>query len=137
MISLSKSIEAEKKSYYAELNAASRTNEITGWVNYFIRIVLKAQIQSEKQIDVIVQKATYFDHYKNVLNERELKVVQRMLQADSEGFEGGMSAKKYMAITQTSKATATRDLQHLAEIGAFKSIGGGRSVRYELNFSLK
>jgi Fic family protein len=44
-----------------------------------------------------------------------------------------MSAKKYMSITGTSKATATRDLQHLFAINTLKQIGSGRSVRYELN----
>ena len=58
-----------------------------------------------------------------------------MMQAGVKGFEGGMSAKKYMAITGTSKATATRDLQHLLSIGVFKQMGSGRSVRYELNLS--
>jgi Fic family protein len=56
------------------------------------------------------------------------------LHAGIKGFEGGMSAKKYMAIANTSKATATRDLQHLLAIGAFKQHGSGRSVRYEINF---
>ena len=45
-----------------------------------------------------------------------------------------MSAKKYITITGTSKATATRDLQALFEMGAFKQIGKGRSVCYEVNF---
>ncbi len=44
-----------------------------------------------------------------------------------------MSAKKYMSIAKTSKATATRDLQDLVEKGVFKPFGGGRSVTYELN----
>lgn len=44
-----------------------------------------------------------------------------------------MSARKYMAITGTSKATATRDLQHLLAIKALRQLGSGRSVRYELN----
>lgn len=55
------------------------------------------------------------------------------MQAGIKGFKGGMSAKKYMAITGVSKATATRDLQHLFAIKAFRQIGSGRSVRYELN----
>ncbi|OGT46203.1 MAG: hypothetical protein A3E83_02755 [Gammaproteobacteria bacterium RIFCSPHIGHO2_12_FULL_41_20] len=67
------------------------------------------------------------------LNERQLKVIKRMLQTDIKGFEGGISAKKYMSITSTSKATATRDLQHMFAIKALKQIGSGRSVRYELN----
>ena len=46
-----------------------------------------------------------------------------------------MSARKYVGIAKTSKATATRDMQHLLEIGAFKRLGeaGGRSTRYEVN----
>lgn len=55
-----------------------------------------------------------------------------MLENGPDGFEGGMTAKKYMAITKTSKATATRDLQYLQELGAVEQIGAGRSVRYEV-----
>lgn len=44
-----------------------------------------------------------------------------------------MSAKKYMSLTKTSKATATRDLQDLVEKGIFAVTGAGRSVRYHLN----
>ena len=55
-----------------------------------------------------------------------------MFAVGSEGFEGSMSPKKYMSITKTSKATATRDLQLLAEVGAMLVEGGGRSTRYHL-----
>ncbi len=44
-----------------------------------------------------------------------------------------MTAKKYISINKTSKATATRDLQHLADINAFRKTGGGRSVIYQVN----
>ncbi|MCS4237306.1 Fic family protein [Myroides odoratus] len=43
-----------------------------------------------------------------------------------------MSAKKYMSLTKTSKATATRDLQDLVEKGIFAVTGAGRSIRYHL-----
>jgi Fic family protein len=56
-----------------------------------------------------------------------------MLEAEPEGFEGGMTANKYTSITKASKATATRDLQLLAELGVFVTEGGGRSTRYMLN----
>ena len=55
-----------------------------------------------------------------------------MLEEGPDGFEGGMSAKKYMSITKTSKATATRDLQSLTSLGIFVPHGGGRSLNYEL-----
>jgi len=41
-----------------------------------------------------------------------------------------MNAKKYISITHTSKATATRDLQDLVEKTIFIPFGGGRSTRY-------
>jgi Fic family protein len=49
--------------------------------------------------------------------------------------EGGMNAKKYIGLTKTSKATATRDMQQLLEIGAFVLSGkaGGRSTSYQVN----
>ncbi|TAK78665.1 MAG: Fic family protein [Gammaproteobacteria bacterium] len=135
ILSLSQAIEAEKKAYYAALNSASRSNEITAWIQYFVNIVLNALIEVEAQINFILKKSVYFDTFKNILNERQLKVVRRMMEAGVKGFEGGMSAKKYMKISGTSKATATRDLQHLLHIGALKQIGSGRSARYELNYS--
>ena len=56
-----------------------------------------------------------------------------MMQEGAKGFEGGMSAKKYMTMTTISKATATRDLQHLLVIKALRQISSGRNVHYELN----
>jgi Fic family protein len=40
---------------------------------------------------------------------------------------GGMTAKKYIGISKTSKATATRDLQ-LHVMGIFVQEGAGRSI---------
>ena len=40
----------------------------------------------------------------------------------------GMTAKKYIALTKISKATATRDLQDLAAKKLFIPIGEGRST---------
>jgi Fic family protein len=61
--------------------------------------------------------------------------VRRMFDAGPDGFEGGMNAAKYISLAKTSKATATRDLQHLVEINAFVPEGGGRSTRYKLNIN--
>ncbi|WP_147677410.1 Fic family protein [Algibacter pacificus] len=68
------------------------------------------------------------------LNARQLKAVKRMLKEGPNGFEGGMTAKKYMRINQTSKPTATRDLQKMVELNIFKMEGDGRSTSYQINF---
>ncbi len=133
ILSLSQAIEAEKKQYYTALHTASKSNELTEWIRYFIDRVFVAQVEVETQINFIIKKAVFFDHHKDHLNARQLKVIQRMMQAGTKGFEGGMSAKKYMVIADTSKATATRDLQDLLAIQAIRQTGSGRSVRYELN----
>ena len=132
LLSISKVIEKNKKGYYEALKIAQTSLEITEWIFYFSNVILSAQIEAKQLVEFTVKKVKFFDRFKNLLNERQLKVINRMLEAGMDGFEGGMTAKKYMAITKISKATATRDLQYLNEIGALNLVGAGRSVRYEL-----
>lgn len=133
LFSLSKSIERNKSNYYNALKAAQRSNEITEWINYFVQTVLDAQIDAEQEIEFTLKKTKFFDSHKDALNDRQQKVVRRMLEEGYQGFEGGMNARKYVSIANTSKATATRDLQDLVQKNIFKPIGGGRSTRYEMN----
>lgn len=133
LFSLSKSIESNKNKYYDALKAAQRSNEITDWISYFVKTVINAQIDAEQEIEFTLKKTKFFDNNKNALNERQQKVVRRMLEEGHQGFEGGMNARKYVSIASTSKATATRDLQDLVQKGIFKPIGGGRSTRYEVS----
>ncbi len=95
-------------------------------------VVLIALEESDWQITFILKKARFFDRFRHLLNARQLKVIRRMLEEGPRGFEGGMTARKYVAIAITSKATATRDLQDLALRSNLKHIGGGQSTRYEL-----
>ena len=55
-----------------------------------------------------------------------------MFEAGPEGFIGGLNAEKYIAITKTSRATATRDLQDLLDKGALTKTGQLRHTRYWL-----
>lgn len=133
LLSLSRTIEAHRKQYYAALQNAQQSNSITPWITWFVNMTLEAQQQAEEQIEFTLQKTKFFDRLQDQLNERQLRVLGRILEEGIQGFKGGMNAKKYMAITHTSKATATRDLQDLVEKGAFTPLGGGRSTRYEIN----
>jgi Fic family protein len=135
LLSLSDTIESNKRAYYDALKKAQRSNEVTGWVRYFVETILDAQSRAEDLIDFTLRKAKFFDRFRDQLNERQLKVINRMLDEGPDGFEGGMNARKYVSITKSSKATATRDLQRLMEIGAFKRLGeaGGRSTRYQVD----
>ena len=133
LLSLSRTIEADKQAYYNALEQAQKSNNITSWVKYFVNVVLASQQQAISLVDFILKKSKFFDRFRNLLNERQTKAVKRMFEAGPEGFEGGMNARKYMGITKASKATATRDLQQLLELGVFIQEGGGRSTRYVLN----
>lgn len=132
LLSLSRTIESNKNAYYDALKAAQRSNEITPWLEYFVEIILRAQIQAEEQINFTLEKTKFFDAYKNNINERQMNVLQRMLENGIDGFEGGMSTKKYIKIAKTSKPTATRDLLDLVEKGALSATGEGRGRRYKV-----
>ena len=134
LISLSDIIESNRKAYYDALKNAQRNNEITNWIIYFLNVIIDAQQKAELLIDFTLKKAKFFDLYKDQLNERQSKCINRMLKEGTKGFEGGMTAKKYMRICRTSKATATRDLKKLEEIAAFNVLGSGRNTHYNLNF---
>jgi len=137
LLSLSKAIESDRNAYYDALKAAQRTNDVTDWIRYFLSVCLKAQQDAEDQVDFTLQKVRFFDTFKDRLNERQMRVIRRMLDEGPRGFEGGMSANKYVAIAKTSKPSATRDLQALAAMKALVVTGGGRSTRYWLPFDTR
>ncbi|MCS6287333.1 MAG: Fic family protein [Nitrospira sp.] len=133
LLSLSRAIEAKRRDYYDALKEGQQSNDVTPWVTWFVNIALEAQVQAEEQIEFTLKKTKLFDHWKDQLNERQIQILRRMLDEGPHGFEGGMSAKKYMVITGASKATATRDLQDLADKGVFVPTGSGRSTHYKVN----
>lgn len=132
--SMSTVIMARRKEYYTQLERAQRSLEITDWITWFVDVLLESLDTSEAWIDFTIQKRHYFEKFGAQFNERQRKAVLRMFEAGPSGFEGGMNARKYGAINKTSKATATRDLQELLEIGAITRLGtsGGRSTSYRL-----
>lgn len=130
LLSISTVIEKDKSMYYNALKEAQKSLLIDNWINYFINLIVDAQKMSIQIIHFTLKKTKFFDKYKEQLNERQTKVINKMFDFGIEEFQGGMSAKKYMSITQTSKATATRDLQFLAELGILSLIGGGRNAKY-------
>jgi Fic family protein len=132
LLSLSKSIETDRSSYYAALKQGQRSNDITAWLVWFTGMLLTAQNQAEATLEFTLKKTRLFDRFQNQLNDRQLKVLRRMLKEGTDGFEGGMSANKYISITGTTKPTATRDLQDLVKKEVFVSSGGGRSVHYHV-----
>lgn len=133
LMTLSTTIEADKTAYYAALKQAQRTNDLTNWIQYFGETIIKAQQDFLETIDFLVKKTAFFEKHTTQLNDTQRKVINRMLEEGEEGFKGGMNARKYQAIAQVSKATATRHLQDLVEKNILIAKNSGRSTNYQVN----
>lgn len=133
LIALSQHIEKNRKDYYAHLNRHNRTLHVTAWLSHFASTILKSVDYSRTLVDFFIGKARLYDRVRGQLNPRQEKALARMFKEGVDGFKGGLSADKYIKITQASRATATRDLQKLLEIGALTRTGRLKGTRYWLH----
>jgi Fic family protein len=83
-------------------------------------------------IDHLIAKTKMMDRLRGQLNPRQEKALIRMFEAGPDGFLGGLSAKNYISITDTSVPTATRDLGDLVAKGALTRTGERKATRYWL-----
>ena len=108
LLSLSTEIEKNCKQYDEELSFACKILNITQWIIWFVNTINKAQSDSKKMINYILRKSKFCKfwdiHQKTLLNKRQKKVINKMFEAGSAGFQGGISAKKYISMTKCSKA---------------------------------
>ena len=131
---LATAIEADKKSYYLQLEKASRGSlDINGWLDYFSNTVNEAQDIAREEVDFVLAKTRFYEAFGNQLNERQAKVASRVFAEGRKGFEGGITTRKYEAIAKCPNRTASRDLSDLVAKGIIiQLLGGGRTTRYEL-----
>ena len=132
LVALSTVLERHRRRYYDALGQASRSNEITSWLEFFGEMVLEAQKQSLRRIDFLVRKAKFFERYRGQFNDRQEKVLLRMFREGVDGFKGGLSSSNHTRITRSSPATATRDLAKLVAMGAMHRTGNLKNARYFL-----
>jgi Fic family protein len=137
LIALSFTINRGRKTYYELLERSNKGNEITPWLVYFAKTVLDAQAHSQELVEFLIAKTKFYDRLRGQLNERQEKVVARMMREGPSGFKGGLSAENYIRLTGTSRATATRDLQDLVEKKALVRTGTLKSTRYHLYITVK
>ncbi|MGD9159303.1 MAG: Fic family protein [Desulfobacteraceae bacterium] len=133
LIALAQATERTRKAYYKALQSANSNLDIQDWLEFFCYTVLDAQDLTQSMVDFIIEKSKFYDRFSNKLNERQSKVVARMFEEGVDGFKGGLSAENYITISGASRATATRDLQALARMGALKKTGERKYTRYYLN----
>lgn len=135
LVALAHTIEKNRKDYYAAIAETNHSNHITKWLTYFSGTILQAQATTINRIEFVIAKARFFDHFRNAFNPRQTKALMRMFKEGVDGFKGGLSAEKYIAITGATRPTATRDLKGLADLGAVVKTGHLKSTRYHLDLS--
>ena len=136
-----------RAAYYGALNHAQRlrgiapedsTIDATPWVLWFVQAFTRACTASQAVVRDATDKAQFrLRAAQCQTNERQRKVLERLLEAghagSGGGFLGGMTSDKYAKITATSKATATRDLADLLAHGLLRVEGVGKATRYAVN----
>jgi Fic family protein len=134
LYSMSRQLEQNKAAYYDALNAAQTGNmDVTAWLTWFATQFSQACEKSGHHIDQAILKSRFWhEQSAEGFNERQRKVLKRLLEAGDGGFLGGLTAEKYSKMTGASKATATRDLGELLQNGLLKVHGTGRATKYQI-----
>jgi len=155
--SLSAAIEKNREAYYQILEniqgcktetqqdngkETGKELDITEWLVWFLDVLAQAMQQGLARIERVINKTRFWqNHSQTVLSERQVKVLNRLLDGAGDefvqnGVDIGINASKYKSLTNVSKATATRDLAELVSKGCLKQLpGGGRSTRYAIQIS--
>ena len=133
--SVSSEIMRMRDEYYKILEDVQRCRvDATEWFLWFIKCVT-ASIEHSRDIiaNVFARVDFWNQHAQTQLNERQKKVVNRMLKAGPGNFAGGLTTRKYVSIAKVSRATAFRGIADMLNKKVLRQLPGkGRSVHYDL-----
>ena len=135
LYSVSSEIMRSRDEYYKILEDVQRCRvDITEWFLWFIKC-LTASIEHSRDIiaGVFLRVDFWNQHAQTELNERQKKVINRILEAGPGNFAGGLTTRKYVSIAKTSRATAFREIADMLDKKILRQLSGkGRSVHYDL-----
>lgn len=137
LYSLSTQIVKERETYYSILEETQKgKGDITKWLVWFLEMFSRSIDASNVMIEKAIWMGKYFSQIESLnLNERQKKVVRKMLETWPEEFIGGLTTKKFISMTKASPATAKRDIQDLIDKKVLlQNEAKGRSTSYRLNF---
>lgn len=135
--SLSHQINAERDRYYAVLETTQKgRGNVTAWLEWFLGCFTRAIDAADVFVTSITTKADFWNnHHGALLNDRQRKVVNRLLDTGLSGFEGGLTTRKYVSMTRASRVTAYREIAELVAMGLLRvNSAKGRSTSYSLDF---
>lgn len=133
--SISTTIYQHRKEYYSVLDKVCLNTDqnITLWMEWFVSLLEESIDNTLSNIETVKIKANFWDrHLSTKFNDRQKKVILKMLSYLPQEFEGGMRVQKYISITQATRLTASRDLADLVQKGVMLNHGKGRGSFYSL-----
>lgn len=129
--SMSAQIRIERKGYYDMLEKTQKGSlDITEWIKWFLKCLINSLYSTDSVFSKVLNKAEFwYNHSNTVLNERQKKLLNKLL----DGFDGKLTSSKWAKIAKCSKDTAIRDINDLIDKNILqKEAAGGRSTNYEL-----
>jgi Fic family protein len=135
---LSAEIMSEREDYYNILEKTQKGScDVTGWLVWFLGCYARAINHSDDMLNGVFSKAEFWrTHSQDKLTDRQKKVINRLLDAGPDGFEGGLTTQKFASMTHCSRVTAYRELDQLHVMGIFERVGQGRAVKYEIKLPM-
>ena len=136
--SISAEIMENRDEYYRVLDRTSKgSGDLTEWLTWYLKIHAQAVERSLGTLEKVSWAARVWQNLAQYdLNERQRKVFGKLIEKGPDKFEGGLTRRKYVAMTRTSEATARRDLAELVDAGLLIPYGSGRASAYKLSPTL-
>jgi Fic family protein len=129
--SLSNQIFKDHKHYNNIIEETQKgTSDITKYLEWFLGCFERALMASEQNLEIILDKAHYWDRHKSTnINERQRLVINYLY--DNYSKEAGfLRTSTYAKITKCSTDTALRDLQDLVAKEMLKAEDSGKKTNY-------
>ncbi len=129
--SLSNQIFKEHKHYNNIIEKAQKgTSDITQYLEWFLGCFERALMASEQNLEIILDKAHFWDKHKSTnINDRQRLVINYLY--DNYGKEVGfLRTSTYAKLTKCSTDTALRDLQDLVAKEMLKAEDSGKKTNY-------
>jgi Fic family protein len=129
--SLSNQIFKEHKHYNSIIEETQKgTSDITKYVEWFLGCFERALIASEQNLEIILDKAHFWDRHKSTnINERQRLVINYLYDNHSKEL-GFLRTSTYAKLTKCSTDTALRDLQDLVAKVMLKAEDSGKKTNY-------
>lgn len=129
--SISNQIFKEHKKYNATIEKTQKgTTDITSYLEWFLGCFERALLSSEQNLEIILDKAYFWDKHKfTTINDRQRLVINHLYDNYDKEI-GFLRTSTYAKLTKTSNDTALRDLQDLVAKEMLKAEDSGKKTNY-------